>query len=245
MAAATAVIFDLAGTLVEWPEEGVGARWAAAHEHALAASPRHVWPDRAAFVDAMSAAEGAHWARVVATQGSAPPTRLVAEGLHRLGRAPDPAVLRAVLDGYARAVEGWSIVCPDAAPTLDLLRERGYRLGLLSNTWWAAAWHDAELATHGLADRLDAIVYTSDLPHSKPHPAVFWEVARLLGVDPAACVMVGDRLVDDVAGALGTGLRAVWKRNERPWPRPAGVVPSAALDALSELPALLRRWGDA
>jgi putative hydrolase of the HAD superfamily len=57
--------------------------------------------------------------------------------------------------------------------------------------------------------------------------------------------MIGDRLLDDVGGALGAGMRAVWKENDRPWPRPAGIEPTATVKRLAELPELLRRWGGA
>ncbi|MGH2604882.1 MAG: HAD family hydrolase, partial [Dehalococcoidia bacterium] len=158
-------------------------------------------------------------------------------------RHEDEGELLTALDSYAHAVDGWAIVDPDARETLATLRERGYRLGLLSNTWWAAAWHDADLATHGLAGYLDELVYTSDLPHSKPHPMVFAEAAGRLGMEPAACVMIGDRLIDDVGGALAAGMRAVWRQNDNPWPRGEGIQPTATVTRLSELPALLRTWG--
>jgi putative hydrolase of the HAD superfamily len=167
----------------------------------------------------------------------------VLEAFHRLGRRADEPEIMAVLEGYARAVEGWALLMPGAVETLRELRQRGYRLGLLSNTWWAAEWHNADLATHGLAEFLDTLVYTSELPHSKPHASVFLEAAARLGVDPSACVMVGDRQVDDVSGALGVGMRAVWVRNDRPWPRVNGLAATAEIDCLAEIPELLRRWG--
>ena len=55
----------------------------------------------------------------------------------------------AALDGYARAVDGWAILEPGAREALQLLRERGYALGLLSNTWWAADWHAASSPSAG------------------------------------------------------------------------------------------------
>jgi putative hydrolase of the HAD superfamily len=139
-------------------------------------------------------------------------------------------------------IEGFSVVCPDAVRTLETLRGSGYGLCLLSNTWWAAEWHDAELAAHGLAPFFDAVIYTSDLPHSKPHPAVFQEAASRLGVDPAACVMVGDRMIDDIGGALAAGMRAVWKRTGKLLPTREDIVPTATITALAELPALLEQW---
>lgn len=245
MNAPRAVVFDLGGTLVHWPdwEGGAAAKWALAYD-ALRALPDDVGPSREQFVDAMRAAEKAHWERVDRDRWSGPPTGLVSEGFRRLGIAADGRALVAALDGYARAVAGWCTVFGDTRETLALLRGRGYRLGLLSNTWWAAEWHNADLAAHGLAGMLDELVYTSDLPHSKPHPSVFREVASRLGVAPEACVMIGDRQIDDVEGARAVGMRAVWRRNDSGFPT-SDVTPDAVVDALAELPALLRSWGGA
>ena len=141
------------------------------------------------------------------------------------------SLLRAMA-GLSLGMAAWPLVaaCDRSQPV------RVYRLGLLSNTWWAAEWHNADLATHGLDTLLDEIAYTSDLPHSKPHPSVFLEVASRLKVEPAMCVMVGDRMVDDISGALNVGMRTVWKRNDNPWPKPEGVVPDATIGQLAELP---------
>jgi FMN phosphatase YigB (HAD superfamily) len=57
--------------------------------------------------------------------------------------------------------------------------------------------------------------------------------------------MIGDRLIDDVRGALGVGMRAIWKENTSPWPRPADVIPTAVIRDLAELPALFAAWAQA
>jgi putative hydrolase of the HAD superfamily len=243
VSAPRAVVFDLGGTLVQWPdwEGGAAAKWRLAYD-AVAASLNGVSMSREDFVAAMRAAEKAHWERVDREHWSGPPTGVVSEGFRHLGLSVDEDTLLAALDGYARAVAGWCTVFPDTRDTLMLLRERGYRLGLLSNTWWAAEWHNADLAAHGLADLLDELVYTSDLACSKPHPSVFREIASRLGVAPEGCVMIGDRQIDDVSGASAVGMRAIWRRNDSPFPT-SDVAPDAIVDALSELPALLRGWG--
>lgn len=240
-----AVIFDLGGTLIDWPDwaEDVSRRWSMAYDYLVGQMPRRQWPERDMYVKVMLEAEQAHWNRVVAEHWSGPPSGVIREGFRRLERHLHEDELIAALDGYAHAVDGWAIVFPDARETLQLLRERGYPLGLLSNTWWAADWHNADLATHGLNGLLDEIAYTSDLPHSKPHPSVFQEVASRLGVPVEACVMVGDRLVDDISGALGIGMRAVWKYNDNPWPKPEHITPTATITNLAELPPLLKEWG--
>jgi putative hydrolase of the HAD superfamily len=243
--APAAVIFDLGGTLIRLrdDEDASAARWQQSYEKVVSNVAWRAWPDRDRYVDAMAAAEAAHWGRVNAELWSGPPQSLLADGFRRLGVTPDPAMLDAALEAYALTVAGWSDPDPDALATLLTLRGRGYRLGLLSNTWWAADWHNADLASHGLVEYLDVAVYTSELAHSKPHQMVFRLTCERLGVDPRASVMVGDRMRDDVGGALGAGLRGVWRANTSPWPRPPEVVPSAVVDRLSELPALLRGWG--
>ena len=244
MSAPRAVIFDLGGTLVHWPdwEEAAPAKWSFAYDAVALAGGDRAWPERASFITAMRDAEKAHWERVDREHWSGPPTGLVSDGFRRLGVEVSEPELLATLDGYARAVEGWSTAFPDSRDTLVALRERGYRLGLLSNTWWAAEWHNADIATHGLAELLDEVVYTSDLPHSKPHPSVFAEIAKRLDVEPAECVMIGDRQIDDVSGAKAVGMRGIWRRNDYGFPT-STVTPDAVVDRVSELPPLLRGWG--
>ncbi len=232
----SAIIFDLGGTLIDWPDwnEDAGRRWGLSYDYLIAQLPNNGWPERSAYVQAMLEAEQSHWRQVVEEQWSGPPSSLIGNGFRRLGRHLRETELLAALDGYARAVDGWAVVFPDARETLNL-----------SNTWWAAEWHNADLAAHGLDTLIDQITYTSDLPHSKPHPSVFMEVASRLNAEVDACVMVGDRMIDDISGALGVGMRAVWKKNASPWPQPEGIVPTATITHLTELPALLHVWGGA
>jgi len=242
MTAPRAVVFDLGGTLVQWSdwESGAAAKWSRAYD-AWRATDECISARRDDFVAAMRAAEKAHWERVEREQWSGPPAGLVRDGFRRLHLSVGERAIVATLDGYARAVAGWCTVFGDTRETLTTLRERGYRLGVLSNTWWAADWHNADLAAHGLAHLLDALVYTSDLDRSKPHPSAFRAIASRLGIAPEACVMIGDRQIDDVSGARAAGMRAIWRRNESGFPA-SDVAPDAIVDALAELPGLLRSW---
>lgn len=232
-----------------WPAwtEAAGEKWTAAHTRLVATRTggpegSRRWPQVGAFVAAMRAAEQAHWAGVEGPEHTTgDPAALVRDGFARLGVSAGADDALAVVDGYAAAVSGWCVVYEDSVATLRALRAAGLRLGLLSNTWWAAAWHNADLAAHGLGELLDAVIYTSDLAHSKPHPSVFAEAARRLGVAPGRCVMVGDRMIDDVSGAQSAGMRGIWKRNAET-PARDDIQPDAVIDMVGEVPRIVTGW---
>lgn len=243
-----AIILDLGGTLWHWPRRDPTRDgpwfWGRAYDHAI-----QILPDpatltrvgREAFAGSMVAAETDYRRRARAEGRSQTPRGIAADGFRRLGVRPLEEEIAAVLGGYGRAAVGWTAPFPDAAPTLSRLREAGYRTGILSNTWWPSRWLDEDLRNLGLLGLFDEVLYTSDLPHAKPHPSVFLEAARRLDAEPAACVMVGDDPLCDVSGAGRAGMKTVWKRASGPDAGLGGAVPDAVVTHLAELPALLRR----
>jgi putative hydrolase of the HAD superfamily len=98
---------------------------------------------------------------------------------------------------------------------LESLRERGLKLGLVSNAFDPGWLLHRDLQQMGLADRLDFAVFSSEVGKRKPHPAIFERALEALGVAATDAVFVGDRLVEDVRGAgeLGmTTVQALWFR---------------------------------
>lgn len=98
-------------------------------------------------------------------------------------------------------------VFPDAPPTLDRLRAAGYRLAVISN-WQCGLEHFCvEL---GIRDRFEHIVASAEIGYAKPSREIFDETCRRLGVMPDRVLHVGDTRADDLEGARGAGMRAVW-----------------------------------
>jgi HAD superfamily hydrolase (TIGR01549 family) len=91
----------------------------------------------------------------------------------------------------------------DVLPVLALLRERGLKIGLVSNT---SRDLDAFVRHHAL--EVDAWVSSGVHGKVKPSPTIFKAALELLGVEAHAAVMVGDSPDDDVAGAEAVGIRA-------------------------------------
>ena len=88
---------------------------------------------------------------------------------------------------------------------------------------------------------LPRIYVSGELGFWKPQPAIFQHVLEQAGCAPREAVMVGDSLINDVAGAAAVGLRTVWINRHGQRPVPA-IRPDATVTDLRPLPDLLEEW---
>jgi putative hydrolase of the HAD superfamily len=228
-----AVVFDWGGTLTPHHTVDLLDLWRAA--------ARVLAPDRVdEMAKALAAAELRWWQNVGASGHSGTTADLLAAAAADTGLDVDTAVHDAALEAHLQAWTPHTITYPEAAPLLLALRERGIRIGLLSNTHWPRRWHEHWLARDGVLELIDARVYTSDLQHTKPHPEAFRAVLAELGASPERSVFVGDRPVDDISGAKGIGMRAVLVENSDVPGHP--VVPDARINRLSQVLPLVDGW---
>jgi len=102
---------------------------------------------------------------------------------------------------------------PGVTETLRWLKERGYRIGSVTNRGLGGEPFREELRHHGVLDIFEVLSISCEVGYLKPHPRIFEHALDALGVDPADTVMVGDSLRADVAGAKALGMTAIWKRN--------------------------------
>ena len=196
-----AVLFDWGGTLTPWHTVDLAEQWRA-YAQQFSAEPEQA----EALSAAILAAEGRAWKRARADGSSA----RLAEVLAEVGIAPDAPGHPSAQRAYEEFWEPHTITDPDVAPLLIGLRERGLRVGVLSNTIWSREHHERIFERDGVAGLLDGAVYSCEIPWVKPHPEAFRAAMAAVGVDdPAACVYVGDRPYEDVHGAQRAGMRAV------------------------------------
>ncbi len=98
---------------------------------------------------------------------------------------------------------------------LETLRDRGLKLGLVSNAFDPPDLLHRDLARMGVAELLDVAVFSSEVGRRKPDPLIFEHALERLGVAPERALFVGDTLATDVAGAAALGMHtclAVWFR---------------------------------
>ncbi|MCK7490287.1 MAG: HAD family hydrolase [Anaerotruncus sp.] len=113
---------------------------------------------------------------------------------------------------------------------LDGLRSR-YRMALLSN-FDHGPTVEAALRGFDIHDRFDVIVVSADVGWRKPHPEIFHETLRRMGIGPDQAIFVGDTPEADVLGPQGVGMDAIWiNRNNASLP-PGAAPPTHTVTSL-------------
>jgi 2-haloacid dehalogenase len=137
-------------------------------------------------------------------------------------------------DALARSLPEWPPF-PEVPERLYELRERGWKLAILSNT----DPEFLEASQKQLGIHADLVVVASDIGSYKPghrHWEVFFERS---GADPARHVHTGASLFHDIAPCRELGIPTVWinRLGEAPDPEPTRELAdlSALPDTLDEL----------
>ena len=198
-----AVLFDYGDTLLEFRLDD--ELWLGAMRDMLAAAGGP--PERAADL------RGEIERRV--TELSADPDdhaeliyeEVVAGALAAVGTSPGPELLRTAIEAQHRGWLGARRLHPKAHWLLQEVRARGLRIGIVSNTFDPPDLLHADLVSDGVAERVDAIVFSSELGLRKPAPEIYRAALVALDVEPANALFVGDRVREDVQGPAALGMR--------------------------------------
>jgi putative hydrolase of the HAD superfamily len=185
-----AVIFDLWQTLVPWPTESANAMYGRLVQ-AWGADPEtfhELWHARR---------------RERETGPMEPHLRSIGE---ELGLTGDLAAVMAVR-------RDWTLesLVPraDAVPTLEELRRRGHRLGMIS----ACSQDVPEVWERTpLGPLFDTAVFSCSVGVSKPEPRIYELACQELEVEPADSLFVGDGANDELPGAERVGMTALQLR---------------------------------
>ena len=230
-----AVIFDWGGTLTPWHTIDLREQWASytrVHDPARA--------DELAGL--LLEAENEAWRAARKHQRSG----TLDDVFRSVGIEPSGPGHESALAAYHEFWAPHTYIDPDAPALLAALRERGVKIGVLSNTLWTRAYHEEVFRRDGVLDLIEGAVYSSEIPWTKPHPEAFRAAMSSLGVDdPAKVVFVGDRPYDDVHGAKDVGMRAVLvPHSEIPVDQLGHVEgdPDAVVQRLGDLLEVVDQW---
>ena len=99
---------------------------------------------------------------------------------------------------------------PAALETLSELKARGYPLALIS---MCAPDTPALWRARPLSAFVDVEVFSSEVGLRKPDPEIYLLASEELGVEPSACLYVGDGAYGELTGAANVGMHPVLIRD--------------------------------
>jgi putative hydrolase of the HAD superfamily len=100
--------------------------------------------------------------------------------------------------------KGRSVPKPGAEETLLELKQRGYRLGVISNSM-SSLDIPRSLEAFGWKDYFEVVILSSAVKYRKPAPEIFWEATSTMKIEPAHCAYLGNRISRDVVGCKRAG----------------------------------------
>lgn len=154
---------------------------------------------------------------------------------------PEESIKAALRAAFAQGEALWQPFA-DAHRTLDKLKARGYKLGIISNARDAANVNRL-IDNAQLRPWFDPVLISADVGVRKPNPRIFKVLLDYWQLPPAEVVMVGDMLGADILGAHNANMRGIWATMQADRvsndAHSDTIIPDAKIDSLSKLPELL------
>jgi 2-haloacid dehalogenase len=172
--------------------------------------------------------------RIQAERPDAPYREVLAETLRRCAEALERGLPDSEHDALARSLPDWPVF-PEVPDALRELRERGWRLAILSNT--DRDLIEASMARIGV--EFELAIVASEISSYKPAPGHWRAFRARTGADPRRHVHVAASLFHDVEPCAELGIPCVWinRLGER-----GGTSAVAQLPGLGGLADVLDRY---
>lgn len=108
--------------------------------------------------------------------------------------------------GFARHAK----VIDGARQVLSILKGKGLKIGIVSNTPFPGSFYMDDLERFGLLPYFQTFLWSSEFGKRKPSPEIFEKALSNLGVKAQEAIFIGDSLDRDVAGSRGVGMQSIW-----------------------------------
>lgn len=132
----------------------------------------------------------------------------------------------------------WTVAIPGALETVEELRRRGCRLGVVSNAEGQVA---RDLDNAGFASKFETVIDSFVVGVEKPDPAIFRLALDRMKLSAESTVFVGDVPAVDVAGARAAGIAPILlDRHDL-----CADVDAPRIRSIEELPELLGQNSEA
>jgi putative hydrolase of the HAD superfamily len=153
----------------------------------------------------------------------------------RAGLSLPEGLLYEIVDAEQMCWDRIVRVDPEALQVLSVLRSRGVKRGICSNAPFPPEMMRRQVASNGIGELMDGIVFSSMVGRRKPAPEMYRAALDAIGVAPERVLFVGNRVREDYDGPRSMGMQAVLYTAHNSEPSPAGLRSIARLGALPQL----------
>ena len=136
----------------------------------------------------------------------------LSRGLAAVGLRVEHDVLEQLTDAFYEAIRDCTRPYPDTQEALESLRSQGIRLAIITNSPWDTPGRllRGDLERWGISGFFDAFICSGEVPWRKPNPMFMLAAAEAVETTPEECLVVGDKLEADIAGAVAAGMQSLW-----------------------------------
>jgi putative hydrolase of the HAD superfamily len=136
--------------------------------------------------------------------------RIFQDFLNKTTGRVDYKILAEGIVAYRKAQAAYVKPYPGTVKTLVRLKEKGLKLGIVSDAPSVNAW--IRLVEMRLEDFFDVVVTFHDTGEKKPSKLPFLKAVKEIGVEPAKIIFVGDWPERDIKGAKAVGMKTAFAR---------------------------------
>ncbi|MEM1346986.1 MAG: HAD family hydrolase [Myxococcota bacterium] len=238
------VIFDLDDTLIDWTTidyRGAVRERAGDLKFAIEGQGIRVPFDLDSFTSMLRARCEAIWAYAATHDYACLSFHDVLECFLRdLNLEGDVRSIDELIDIYGRPPDPPPAAHDGAVEVLKELRARGYRLGLITNSFFPLRVRAREMRARNRWEYFRIAITAGDAGYFKPSQHIFELALDLLDTKPERSLMVGDSLPSDIYGAAMSGMAGVhFAPNGWTTGGPTRFEPAARIARLQELLELL------
>jgi HAD superfamily hydrolase (TIGR01509 family) len=153
----------------------------------------------------------------------------------RAGMELPSGLLHEILDAEQMCWDRAVRLDPDALPILSWLSVQGIKRAVCSNAPFPPEMMRRQVETNGVAELVDAVVFSSETGKRKPAPEMYLAALEAIGVDAKQALFVGDRVREDYEGPRALGMRAVIFTAHAEAPTADGIPTISSLTELANL----------
>ena len=148
-----------------------------------------------------------------------------------------PEVEEGMQENYLPLLSEQKVLIPDCIETLEYLKNRGYKLYLVSNGF--VEIQHKKLSGAGLYKYFDKLFFSEEIKAHKPSKVFFDTAIKSTNSKKKESIVIGDNFLADIEGAKNAGLAQIWFCLSGSIPEELPFQPTCVIKTLKELQNIL------